>query len=121
MIRRPPRSTLFPYTTLFRSHALLPPQRLHLLLDPGVEVADHRLHALDLLAVEVDHQAQHAVRRRVVGAEVDCEQLAAECAAAGLSDVHALGFGRHDAQAFSGGVCHSACSSENSTTSPPTG
>src|SRR2546422_9068294 len=26
MIRRPPRSTLFPYTTLFRSHA--PPQRL---------------------------------------------------------------------------------------------
>src|SRR3712207_7869949 len=29
MIRRPPRSTLFPYTTLFRSHgeALLPPRR----------------------------------------------------------------------------------------------
>src|SRR3712207_8704599 len=25
MIRRPPRSTLFPYTTLFRSHALRPP------------------------------------------------------------------------------------------------
>src|SRR2546427_8572690 len=24
MIRRPPRSTLFPYTTLFRSHVLLP-------------------------------------------------------------------------------------------------
>src|SRR3712207_8072206 len=24
MIRRPPRSTLFPYTTLFRSHAHLP-------------------------------------------------------------------------------------------------
>src|SRR2546428_14161350 len=24
MIRRPPRSTLFPYTTLFRSHYLLP-------------------------------------------------------------------------------------------------
>src|SRR3712207_7921863 len=24
MIRRPPRSTLFPYTTLFRSHELLP-------------------------------------------------------------------------------------------------
>src|SRR2546422_3594526 len=24
MIRRPPRSTLFPYTTLFRSHALHP-------------------------------------------------------------------------------------------------
>src|SRR3989441_9346773 len=27
MIRRPPRSTLFPYTTLFRSHEVLPPYR----------------------------------------------------------------------------------------------
>src|SRR3712207_8646225 len=26
MIRRPPRSTLFPYTTLFRSHAPHPPR-----------------------------------------------------------------------------------------------
>src|SRR2546427_7900299 len=26
MIRRPPRSTLFPYTTLFRSHATRPPR-----------------------------------------------------------------------------------------------
>src|SRR5688572_31598480 len=31
MIRRPPRSTLFPYTTLFRSVA----RRLELLLDPA--------------------------------------------------------------------------------------
>src|SRR3712207_7594253 len=29
MIRRPPRSTLFPYTTLFRS------QRVHVAADPG--------------------------------------------------------------------------------------
>src|SRR2546430_13711382 len=29
MIRRPPRSTLFPYTTLFRSHGLLAPARVH--------------------------------------------------------------------------------------------
>src|SRR2546429_7647908 len=27
MIRRPPRSTLFPYTTLFRSSFLCPPER----------------------------------------------------------------------------------------------
>src|SRR3712207_8010622 len=27
MIRRPPRSTLFPYTTLFRSHEVLEPPR----------------------------------------------------------------------------------------------
>src|SRR2546430_12117380 len=29
MIRRPPRSTLFPYTTLFRSHQQLHPLRVH--------------------------------------------------------------------------------------------
>src|SRR3712207_7121368 len=37
MIRRPPRSTLFPYTTLFRSHHLL----LRLLADDALEVAHH--------------------------------------------------------------------------------
>src|SRR3712207_8835983 len=67
MIRRPPRSTLFPYTTLFRSHRTgevepvihaaagahrvllqLPPTRRRL---PGVEDlgagAFHRVHELD--------------------------------------------------------------------------
>src|SRR2546426_8198068 len=34
MIRRPPRSTLFPYTTLFRSRPGLPPAA-----DPGVAAA----------------------------------------------------------------------------------
>src|SRR2546428_2068014 len=29
MIRRPPRSTLFPYTTLFRSHAVAPSRQHH--------------------------------------------------------------------------------------------
>src|SRR5256886_16891906 len=32
MIRRPPRSTLFPYTTLFRSRWIWSPRRLMLLL-----------------------------------------------------------------------------------------
>src|SRR2546425_1277216 len=40
MIRRPPRSTLFPYTTLFRSHALphrpQPPLELEVALALGV-------------------------------------------------------------------------------------
>src|SRR5256885_17032789 len=37
MIRRPPRSTLFPYTTLFRSAGTLkPPQPLRVLALPGV-------------------------------------------------------------------------------------
>src|SRR5437868_10749976 len=42
MIRRPPRSTLFPYTTLFRSVWLCeasPPKRLHC----GVKAADRNV------------------------------------------------------------------------------
>src|SRR5258708_13781887 len=35
MIRRPPRSTLFPYTTLFRSHEPAPGQRRRLRADAG--------------------------------------------------------------------------------------
>src|SRR5688572_32492000 len=39
MIRRPPRSTLFPYTTLFRSHALaaVPPQPFRTVRGPVVD------------------------------------------------------------------------------------
>src|SRR3712207_7819041 len=43
MIRRPPRSTLFPYTTLFRSD-LEQPQRVH---DPSRVGADQLVHPLD--------------------------------------------------------------------------
>src|SRR6266700_7154505 len=35
MIRRPPRSTLFPYTTLFRSEYPGGPRRRHFCLRPG--------------------------------------------------------------------------------------
>src|SRR2546426_12126659 len=34
MIRRPPRSTLFPYTTLFRSLVWLTPRTLEVTVDP---------------------------------------------------------------------------------------
>src|SRR3712207_7507759 len=44
MIRRPPRSTLFPYTTLFRSLGL---KRLAHVLDPLLDVGLRRL--VDLL------------------------------------------------------------------------
>src|SRR3712207_8262433 len=41
MIRRPPRSTLFPYTTLFRSHAAVLTQQLEdLAIDP-IEAGRH--------------------------------------------------------------------------------
>src|SRR3712207_7050160 len=41
MIRRPPRSTLFPYTTLFRSQA-----RGHVGLEPPAVLADRRAPAV---------------------------------------------------------------------------
>src|SRR2546429_4658950 len=47
MIRRPPRSTLFPYTTLFRSTLLLqlvPPEPLELM---DLEPRARRLHAFE--------------------------------------------------------------------------
>src|SRR2546422_10325154 len=47
MIRRPPRSTLFPYTTLFRSHSDLTPRHLVAdLLPEQVEAVRHVLTGL---------------------------------------------------------------------------
>src|SRR3712207_7329997 len=50
MIRRPPRSTLFPYTTLFRSVALLT-GCAQAVLDPGINGAAQRL--LNRFGIEV--------------------------------------------------------------------
>src|SRR2546426_11485475 len=56
MIRRPPRSTLFPYTTLFRSVVIEPLAARRLAYD--VDVLTHARQRLgELLAVEVlDHE-----------------------------------------------------------------
>src|SRR3712207_7118165 len=53
MIRRPPRSTLFPYTTLFRSHRL--PRLVELELTAGRGVVPAGGGALD-------HEAVHPAR-----------------------------------------------------------
>src|SRR3712207_7816743 len=45
MIRRPPRSTLFPYTTLFRSEARESVEVQPGLRDSGVPLERHRRHA----------------------------------------------------------------------------
>src|SRR2546422_8287045 len=47
MIRRPPRSTLFPYTTLFRSHRGEPDLREHRPVHELHERVDHRLGVYD--------------------------------------------------------------------------
>src|SRR2546427_8112529 len=50
MIRRPPRSTLFPYTTLFRSHQELRHEHDHGAEREGVGgVAQHRDHVAPVL------------------------------------------------------------------------
>src|SRR5258707_3936979 len=49
MIRRPPRSTLFPYTTLFRSQEIL-----DLLFARAVEYRGRHRHALFQIAGELD-------------------------------------------------------------------
>src|SRR5256885_15809528 len=76
MIRRPPRSTLFPYTTLFRSRsrgvAGTPPVSVHLLhrgVDrPGTaRRADRRDGARELLLRL--HRRRDAGRKRAAGGE----------------------------------------------------
>src|SRR3712207_7290032 len=72
MIRRPPRSTLFPYTTLFRSDAG----------EPGAEqaVAD----AVALQAVELDRQAVVDLLGEV--AQLEPDTPAQEAAHRGLGE-----------------------------------
>src|SRR2546427_12608348 len=72
MIRRPPRSTLFPYTTLFRSYRL-PPRGLDTpaqCLDVGrraVDQAQRRqtLRELLRLTIELEHRLERGERHLV--------------------------------------------------------
>src|SRR5256885_12692634 len=66
MIRRPPRSTLFPYTTLFRSEPTLPPA-------PGPPAGRDRAPRLRLLHTQLcragiqQHAGERALRSAAVG------------------------------------------------------
>src|SRR2546426_8482940 len=52
MIRRPPRSTLFPYTTLFRSLVVIPAPRLRL------DRLAHRRHRLEMVVRSEEHTSE---------------------------------------------------------------
>src|SRR3712207_8604368 len=69
MIRRPPRSTLFPYTTLFRSHlARDEPDRLFLEQSVGA-AEDTKLIALDIQLEQVrseEHTSELQSRQYLV-------------------------------------------------------
>src|ERR1044072_7849546 len=70
MIRRPPRSTLFPYTTLFRSHGLLRDVLQRLCLEnaeeASVDFEEHllaRRPGIRLLSVRLQPRASCEIRR----------------------------------------------------------
>src|SRR3712207_8648260 len=73
MIRRPPRSTLFPYTTLFRSDGDRDRQLERL---AGVPVAQHHVGAA-LLPVALERVARHgrAEEEQVVRSEEHTSEL----------------------------------------------
>src|SRR3712207_7970211 len=61
MIRRPPRSTLFPYTTLFRSELAVP--RGSIALD-GVSLTVSELPEVDIVRVSlIDYTLRHTTLR----------------------------------------------------------
>src|SRR5256885_12197719 len=80
MIRRPPRSTLFPYTTLFRSrhqaaHAGELPDLVARAPAPGVEHHEHRVEP----ALGPLHGLYHGVRDVVVRSEEHTSELQSPC------------------------------------------
>src|SRR3989442_3434468 len=58
MIRRPPRSTLFPYTTLFRSIFLLQCFLLHA-MDDLARIERHRESFFELIGCEYSRSEEH--------------------------------------------------------------
>src|SRR5689334_24052712 len=64
MMRRPPRSTLFPYTTLFRSHVRV-----------DADAVRRELHAHLVRRRVVDELPEVGAHRRLAAADVDVEDL----------------------------------------------
>src|SRR3989440_229050 len=61
MIRRPPRSTLFPYTTLFRSLAVGSRDRLAAALDPLAKRRGRLIRQTVIVLDEIDPRAGESV------------------------------------------------------------
>ena len=54
-------------------HVLQVGPRLHEFFGAAMQQADMWINSLDHLAIELKHQAQHAMRRRMLGSKVDRE------------------------------------------------
>src|SRR3712207_9429374 len=75
MIRRPPRSTLFPYTTLFRSRRKEFDPRSTIAVRCGASTGSGPLDELDAVAVGIAHEADPRAAgadlvRRLLGRDV---------------------------------------------------
>src|SRR5260221_2056389 len=82
MIRRPPRSTLFPYTTLFRSLGCVDGHAVVALRPDGDAAETRGRHALDLADRQSDvlqwRDAEREQPSRIGGAEVRSEEHTSE-------------------------------------------
>src|SRR3712207_7391257 len=87
MIRRPPRSTLFPYTTLFRSLAILGPMRALLVVTPAATTTNRRVR--DVLARALASELKLDVAE--TSHRGHARELAAQAAAEGIDVVVTLG------------------------------
>src|SRR2546426_6906549 len=74
MIRRPPRSTLFPYTTLFRSESRSPS-------DPGSTVPEHKKYKFFVILTKLAAIAGHVkpIRRYEPRSEEHTSELQSPC------------------------------------------
>src|SRR2546429_5506510 len=75
MIRRPPRSTLFPYTTLFRSAALRDGATL---VNVGAGAGSYEPRDRRVIAIE---PSQRMIRQRLPAPLCPCRELSAHCRA----------------------------------------
>src|SRR2546425_8536812 len=69
MIRRPPRSTLFPYTTLFRSRKDIRTDGRHAVVEFGVSLMDDLARRDFTINAIAYHPVQHAWRDPFKGAD----------------------------------------------------
>src|SRR5258708_38778343 len=88
MIRRPPRSTLFPYTTLFRSlSSAYTLQATFGLEAPAIAMANARAASIKALQID-DTLAQAYSARSIISAIYDWDWAAADRAARLRSEEH---------------------------------
>src|SRR3989440_13060149 len=77
MIRRPPRSTLFPYTTLFRSFEARPGRMLPLAISVGAAIFPHDGNTYETLLATADSRMyRDKTKRKRQIAKTNSEMLA---------------------------------------------